>query len=598
MKNFVKMTLATIAGLFIFGFIAMFLMVAMVGAIASFGDSQPVMPREAVLTINMSGIMLAEQTKEADPIETISAGGESISSIGIWDAINAINSAAADPAVKFIYLKPDGISGHYAQTEEFRKALQHFRAESGKAIVAYTESPSNGSYYLASVADKIYMNPYEGGISSFNGVSTQLIFLKDILDRLGINMQLIRHGKYKSAGEMYIKNSASPENLEQNEAMVKSIWESISSEIAESRGISTDDLNRMLDNLELNSPQDFLDKGLVDELLGREALQEKLTSLFMTDKYENVKSISLQDYAKLKKTVNYKAENKVAVIYADGNIVDGKEKQQIAGDRFAQIIADVRKDSTVKAVVLRVNSPGGSVLASEKIKAELDLLRETTPIIASYGGYAASGGYWISANSDFIFSNETTLTGSIGVFSMIPDASKAINDKLHVHITPINSNKHADMLNGMRPLDAQETAYMQASVEKIYDQFTQIVASGRNMTVPQVDDIAQGEDGQVIEVYSISAGLDYPGVGPEHSMFHDQGVVKYVGINDKEALDAFQLLTKLEGIIPAVESSHALAYLEKLMPNTKQDEVVVVTLSGRGDKDVQQVAKALGEEID
>jgi protease-4 len=492
MKNFVKMTLATIAGLFIFGFIAMFLMVAMVGAIASFGDSQPVMPREAVLTINMSGIMLAEQTKEADPIETISAGGESISSIGIWDAINAINSAAADPAVKFIYLKPDGISGHYAQTEEFRKALQHFRAESGKAIVAYTESPSNGSYYLASVADKIYMNPYEGGILSFNGVSTQLIFLKDILDRLGINMQLIRHGKYKSAGEMYIKNSASPENLEQNEAMVKSIWESISSEIAESRGISTDDLNRMLDNLELNSPQDFLDKGLVDELLGREALQEKLTSLFMTDKYENVKSISLQDYAKLKKTVNYKAENKVAVIYADGNIVDGKEKQQIAGDRFAQIIADVRKNSTVKAVVLRVNSPGGSVLASEKIKAELDLLRETTPIIASYGGYAASGGYWISANSDFIFSNETTLTGSIGVFSMIPDASKAINDKLHVHITPINSNKHADMLNGMRPLDAQETAYMQASVEKIYDQFTQIVASGRNMTVPQVDEIAQG----------------------------------------------------------------------------------------------------------
>ena len=174
------------------------------------------------------------------------------------------------------------------------------------------------------------MNPHEGGISSFNGVSTQLIFLKDILDRLGINMQLIRHGKYKSAGEMYIKNSASPENLEQNEAMVKSIWESISSEIEESRGISTDDLNRMLDNLELNSPQDFLDKGLVDELLGREALQEKLTSLFMTDKYENVKSISLQDYAKLKKTVNYKAENKVAVIYADGNIVDGKEKQQIA----------------------------------------------------------------------------------------------------------------------------------------------------------------------------------------------------------------------------------------------------------------------------
>lgn len=518
MKDFVKMTLATIAGLFIFGFVAMFLMLAIVGSVAALGDSQPVMPRQGLLKIDMSTFALAEQTKEADPFQAISAGGQVIEPLGIWNAINAINAAAVDPAIKFIYLKPDGVNGQFAQTEEFRKALKNFRTTSGKAIVAYTENPSNGSYYLASVADKIYMTPHDGAINTFSGVSSQMIFLKDILDKLGVNMQLIRHGKYKSAGEMYIRNSASKENLEQNEAMINSIWSSIADDIAESRGISKAELDDMLNNLELNFPEDFLEKGLVDELLDRDALQQKLTDLFVTDKFENVKGISLQDYAKLKNIVNYKAKNKVAVIYAEGNIVDGNEKQQIAGDRFAKIISDVRKDTTIKAVVLRVNSPGGSVFASEKIKAELDKLRENVPVIASYSGYAASGGYWISANSDYIFSNETTLTGSIGVFSMIPDFSGTINDKLHINITPVKSNTHADMYSGMRALDQQETAYMQASVERIYSKFTEIVAGGRNMTVENVDEIAQGrvwtgaealEIGLVDKIGTIEDAINY-----------------------------------------------------------------------------------------
>lgn len=518
MKDFVKMTLATIAGLFLFGFVAMFLMFAVIGSFAALGESQPVMPRQGVLTIDMSRIVLSEQTQEIDPITALSAGREVPEPLGIWSAINAINCAAADPAVKFIYLKPDGLSGQYAQVEEFRKALAKFRTTSGKAIVAFTESPGNGSYYLASVADKIYMSPYEGGINSLSGISSQLIFLKDILDRLGINMQLIRHGKYKSAGEMFIRNSSSQENLEQNEAMVASLWNTISSEIAGSRGITVEEFNAMIDNLELNFPQDFIDKGLVDELLTREELQQKIADLYVTDDYKNVKAISLQDYARLKNVVNYKAKNKIAVIYADGDIIDGNAKQNVAGDRFAKIIADVRKDSTVKAVVLRVNSPGGSVLASEKIKTELDMLREEAPVIASYSGYAASGGYWISANTDYIFSNETTLTGSIGVFSMIPDMSKAINDKLHINVTPVNSNKHSDMLSGMRPLDEQEIAYMQASVEKIYSKFTGIVANGRDKTVEEVDEIAQGrvwtgaealEIGLVDQIGTIEDALNY-----------------------------------------------------------------------------------------
>ena len=517
MKEFVKMTLATIAGLFLFGFVAFFLFFAMVGAIASIGSSQPVMPREGVLQINMSAMTLTEQTQEEDPFASL-AGSGSVTPVGIYSAIKAVNAAATDPAVKFIYMKPDGASGGIAQIEEFRKALENFR-NSGKAIVSYIENPSNASYYLASVSDKIYMTSYEGGMNMFSGLSSQMIFLKDILDRLGVNVQLIRHGKYKSAGEMYIRNSASPENMEQNTEMIESVWNSWAVEIAQSRDISVEDLNAMLDNLELNFPSDFLEKGLVDELFTREELQQQICDLYSASRFEDVQAIQLPDYAKLKDVENFKAKKKVAVIYAEGNIVDGDAKQEVAGDRFAKIIADVRKDSTVKAVVLRVNSPGGSVLASEKIKAEIDLIQKRgIPVIASYGDYAASGGYWISANCDKIYSNATTLTGSIGVFSMIPDISGTLEDKVHVNITPVNSNKHADMYGMMRPLDQAELDYMQASVENIYEKFTGLVAEGRDMTVPAVDEIAQGrvwtgaealEIGLVDEIGTIEDAIIY-----------------------------------------------------------------------------------------
>ena len=517
MKEFVKMTLATIAGLFLFGFVAFFLFFAMVGAIASIGSSQPVMPREGVLQINMSAMTLTEQTQEEDPFASL-AGSGSVTPVGIYSAIKAVNAAATDPAVKFIYMKPDGASGGIAQIEEFRKALENFR-NSGKAIVSYIENPSNASYYLASVSDKIYMTSYEGGMNMFSGLSSQMIFLKDILDRLGVNVQLIRHGKYKSAGEMYIRNSASPENMEQNTEMIESVWNSWAVEIAQSRDISVEDLNAMLDDLELNFPSDFLEKGLVDELFTREELQQQLCDLYSASRFEDIQAIQLPDYAKLKDVENFKAKKKVAVIYAEGNIVDGDAKQEVAGDRFAKIIADVRKDSTVKAVVLRVNSPGGSVLASEKIKAEIDLIQKRgIPVIASYGDYAASGGYWISANCDKIYSNATTLTGSIGVFSMIPDISGTLKDKVHVNITPVNSNKHADMYGMMRPLDQAELDYMQSSVENIYEKFTGLVAEGRDMTVPAVDEIAQGrvwtgaealEIGLVDEIGTIEDAIIY-----------------------------------------------------------------------------------------
>ena len=522
MKEYIKMTLATITGLFLFGFVAMFLFIGMIGAIAALGETAPVMPKEAVLSIDFTEMALAEQTSEADPLAMLQGGGD-ITPVGIYSAINAINAAAQDPAIRYIYMKPDAASGGLAQIEEFRTALKNFR-DSGKAIVSYIENPSNAGYYLASVSDKVYMTKYDGGMNMFNGLSSQLIFLKDALDRLGVNVQLIRHGKYKSAGEMYIRSSSSKENMEQNEAMIGSMWESWSTEIAQSREISTEELNAMLNDLKLNFPSDFLDNGLVDELLSREELQQKLADLYVTDSYKNVKSISLADYAVIKDVPNLKATNKIAVIYAEGNIVDGSSTDGVAGDRFAKIIADVRADKDVKAVVLRVNSPGGSVMASEKIKAELELLRESVPVIASYGDYAASGGYWISANCDRIFANATTLTGSIGVFSMIPDLGGTIKNKLHVTVTPVKSNEHADMLGMMRALTPQEEAYMQASVERIYTKFTSIVAEGRDMTVEDVDAIAQGrvwtgaealEIGLVDEIGTLEDAIEYAAMSIE-----------------------------------------------------------------------------------
>ena len=463
---------------------------ALLGSLAALGSSEPVMPRSAVLKLDMSTIALTEQSADSNPFEMLQKEG--VTKVGIWNAIQAIDAAAADPAVSYIYMKPDMLmTSGMAEVEELRSALENFRS-SGKAVISYMENPTNAGYYLASVSDRIYMTSYEGGMTMLTGLSTQVIFLKDILDKLGVNVQLIRHGKYKSAGEMYIRNSISPENRKQNQELVNSIWNSWTSQMAASRGLSQERLNAMINGLELNFPQDYLENGLVDELVTQAQLMDKLCALSVVEKFEDVKMISLQDYIKISVKPNLKAKEKIAVIYASGNIVDGKDRNNVDGDRFAAIISGVRRDSTVKAVVFRVDSPGGSVLASEKIKNEIDLLREVKPVIASYGNYAASGGYWISNSCDRIFTNASTLTGSIGVFSMLPDFSGTLKDIAHVNITTISSNEHGDMYSGLRPLSDSETAYMQASVEKIYDRFTATVAEGRNLEVPYVDSIAQG----------------------------------------------------------------------------------------------------------
>ena len=490
MKDFLKMTLAVLAGLFIAGILGFMLFFGFIGTLASLGSSTPAMPRSGVLFMDMSRISIAEQTQETDPMAMIQ--GQDISIIGLWDAVKAIEKAASDPAVQCIYLKADGLSaGGIAPVEELRQALGAFRL-SGKPVVAYTENPGTGSYYLASVADKIYMGSYKGGSNMMVGVGTQMIFIKDLLDKLGVNVQLIRHGKFKSAGEMYIKSRPSEENLLQTREMVNSMWDGMAESICSSREISREDLDGMIDNLKLNTPEDFLACRLVDELLTKEELKEKLAVLAKESKYEEVKFISLRDYVNINAQTVSKARRKIAIIYAEGEIIDGYDKQEVAGDRFAGIISSVRADSTVKAVVLRVASPGGSVAASEKIRTEIDLLRKVKPVIASYGNYAASGGYWISNSCDKIFSDKSTLTGSIGVFSMIPDFSGTAEKVFHVGVTNVGSSRHSDMYSLTRPLDAEETAYMQRSVDDIYEAFLENVSAGRGMDKAEIDEIAQG----------------------------------------------------------------------------------------------------------
>lgn len=490
MKQFLKMTLAVIVGLLIVTIISTAFMFAIIGAMASSGKPVAQVTGGSVLKIDLSSVVLAEQSLEANPFQNIQGGPET-RTIGIWDAVQAVEAAAENPAIKCIYLKTDGSMCGLASLQEFRKALSFFRV-SGKPVIAYIEAPTTGSYYLASVADKVYMTSHPGASPMITGVGTQMIFLKDILDKLGVNVQLIRHGKYKSAGEMFVRNSPSGENLEQYQEMINSIWSTMAAEISESRGISVEDLNTCIDGLKLVLPSDFLDNRLVDELMTREELKEKLATLAVKDNFKDVNIVNFPDYVDLLGAVPSKARKKIAVIYADGDIIDGKVKQNVAGDRFASIISQVRADSTVKAVVLRVNSPGGSVLASDKIRAELNLLKQDKPLIASYGDYAASGGYWISSNCDKIYSDAATLTGSIGVFSMIPDLSRTAREIAHINVTSVVSNKHGDMYSFMRPLDNAEYDYMLHSVEDIYDRFTSIVAEGRDLDADYVDSIGQG----------------------------------------------------------------------------------------------------------
>ena len=459
--------------LFIVAIVAMLPLMAMAG-------------KAKVLKIDFKN-PIAERDMGSSSFDIMSLVQGTTSSVTLLSYVQAIDAAAYDKNIGMIYMTPENISTGMAQMEEIRAALERFK-KSGKPIVAYCNNFGSGSYYIASVADKIILDP--ASESMITGLSSQMIFLKDLLDALGVEVQLIRHGKYKSAGEMYIRSSASPENRLQNEVLVNSIWNKMTSQIAASRGFTQEQFNEWVENLELCHAQEYKEKGLIDETWYKDEVENYLCEQNGAKKISEVQFVKINKYAsKLKKGSR---KNKIAIVYADGEIVDNGSDADIVGSKLANTLRKVREDKKIKAVVFRVNSPGGSAQASEAIRRELQLLRAEKPVIASYGNYAASGGYWISAESDYIFTDCSTLTGSIGVFGMIPSIGNAVSKNLKVNIETVGTTSHSDMMSGIRKLNNAEVAYIQKQIEKIYDDFTGLVSNGRGISKDSVDAIGQG----------------------------------------------------------------------------------------------------------
>lgn len=517
MKNFLKTTFAVIVGTLIALFISSMLFFGIIGSLAALGESQePAVPAKAILKVDFTS-PVTELGQEDAMAAFQSLNFSSAKPLGILKAIKAIGCAADDPAIKFIYLNLNSLNVGMANLEEIRNALENAR-KSGKAIIAYADNFSQGSYYLASVSDKIYMN--SEGSSPMVGIGSTMMFFKDLLDNLGIQVQLIRHGKFKAAAEQFIASGISKENYEQNKEMIESIWYSWIKQIGESRNIEPARINALVDDLKLFSAESMVENGLVDVLVTRNEMSEILCNLFDVEKDKDLKFISLGKYAAAKVKPDITQKDKIAVIYADGEItMDASEGLSVK--KFYPIIREVSQDSSVKAVVLRVNSPGGDAQAAEILNNEIQLMRHSKPVIVSMGEYAASGGYWISANSEKIYADNTTITGSIGVFSMAMNYGKGLKKHLHVNTANIGSNAHSNMMNGIDPLDAKEVEFMQGMVEDISTKFTDLVAKGRELTVEYVDEVGQGrvwtgadayKNKLVDEIGGLTDAIDYAAI--------------------------------------------------------------------------------------
>jgi protease-4 len=490
MKPFWKVVFGGCLGTIIAFLLVNLIFFGVIGSlVSSLGkEEQPSVPRNAILKIDLRQ-SIQEQGKESFSFNPLAGSASMSSGLSLLDAIRALDAAAEDPQVKFVYLKADDMNMDIAVAEEFRAALARFR-ECGKPVVSYSQGLSAGNYFMASVADKVILNAY--GDVMINGMSSQMMYYKDLIDQLGIDIQLIRHGKYKSAGEPYIKSEPSQENKEQYETMLGTIWGMMADAIASSRDFTAEQFNEWIDNLSISNAETAKEKGLVDELWYDDQVRDYFCTLCDVKKAKDLKYVSLKDYAAARVKSNLRAKEKIAVIYADGEIVMDDHGNGNIGNNFAKEIAKARQDSSVKAVVFRVNSPGGSVQASAAIEREIALLKECKPVVASYGGYAASGGYWISCGADKIFSDKSTLTGSIGVFGLIPSFGKALRKNVHLNVYEVSTHKHGALATGMSPLDPEEEAMMQKQIDATYEDFVSRVAAGRGLTTEAVDEIAQG----------------------------------------------------------------------------------------------------------
>lgn len=558
-RKFWRVVFGSMLGFFFSTILVSILYVAMmVGMIASLSSAA-----EETKTIKDNSILkvdLSQQISERSIATPFDGMSNYNTPTGLNDILASLKAAANDPKIKGIFLCAPEVSASPATMKEIHDALVNFK-KSGKFIYAYSDSYGQNGYYLATTADKIVMNPT--GNLLLKGYAFQIMFYKGLLDKLDVDVQVIRHGQFKSAVEPYILDKMSEANNKQMTVLVNSLWSSLSKDIATSRGISVERLNQIVDNLSCFSPDSALRMKLIDQLAYSGDMERMLKNKVAVGENEKLSLVSISNYVKTIKN-DSKASNKIAVVYAVGEIRDGKGDNDagIFSDSFIKEFRKAYKDKDVKAIVLRVNSPGGSAMASENIWREIALAKKAGKVVVtSMGDYAASGGYYISCNSDYIIAQPNTLTGSIGVFGMVPSFQKALQNKLGITIDGVKSNQHSDFMTGFRAMDESELAVMQNMVEQTYGLFTKRVADGRKMKVAEVDSIGQGR---------VWAGKDAIAIG----------LVDKLGSLDDAIAKAAQL---------AKVSNYKLVYypqqksfFEKLF-TAKDDEVEMAMKSKLGD---------------
>lgn len=488
MKEFLRSTLATITGVLICGFIFIILGVTMLAGIVASSESETLVMPNSVFTLELKGTV--QERYQPSPVDQFFE--DQISTYGLEDILSSIQKAKEDEQIKGIYLHTGALACSTASLQAIHRALADFK-QSGKFLIAYADMYTQGGYYLASVADKVIVNPV--GSLSWHGLASETMFLKDFLAKIGVKMQIFRVGTYKSAVEPMTNTEMSPANREQTQAFLESTWKSIVDDVAASRNISVDSLNLLADkNMDLRPAEDYVHCGLADTLMYKDEVLSYLKSLAGLTVEDDLHTLSLDEMTRVKSaTPKSKTRDVVAVYYAYGEIDNGSSYDEgINSEKMTKDLRDLRKDKNVKAVVLRVNSPGGSAYGSEQIWREVNLLKAEKPVVVSMGDYAASGGYYISCAANKIVAEPTTLTGSIGIFGMMPDASELLTNKLGLHFDGVKTHKMADMGSMSRPFNAEESALMQQMVNQGYALFTKRCAEGRNIPLEELCKIAEG----------------------------------------------------------------------------------------------------------
>ncbi|MBQ5855876.1 MAG: signal peptide peptidase SppA [Bacteroidales bacterium] len=493
MKSFFKTFLASFLGsALLLAILFIIFIISIVSSIASSSETTVKVKPQSILYMTLD-YEIPERSNSNDLGFIFTGSSFKVSdNAGMNDIINNIKAAATDSNISGIFLELSTIGTSSANIEEIRNALSEFK-KSGKFIVSYAETYSQSAYYLASVSDEIYMFP--DGIIDIHGMASQNMFYKHLLDKLDIEMQIIRpeNNKFKSAVEPYFLDKMSDANREQNMVLLESIWNKICNDISVSRGIDVELINQMADDLTLMfEPETALKNNFIDGLMYRDELIAKLQQNLNLNNNKKLNLIKNTQYAKVRPEL-YSGEDKIGIVYAEGQIIDGEgDDTTIGGESLSKAIRAARNDKKVKAIVMRVNSPGGSAMASEVIRREVELAAKEKPVIVSMGNYAASGGYWISSSSDYIFADPNTLTGSIGVFGTVPNLKGFMNDKLGLTFDEVKTNENSDFGSLTKPLSPYQLKMMQKHVTETYDDFITLVSETRNLRKTFVDSIGQG----------------------------------------------------------------------------------------------------------